>query len=726
MSMNRVFSTHLSPGLLVALVWALSNALLVSSSWAANGAPASLGVDAALPLLVQRVEPAMVPADADASAQPQSRRALAPRRARVMLERPDALRQAQSMQQARSPGAPVKIGYPREVPGLRGRSETLAALDWTVLPGGARVVAIGVDSPEATAVRLGVRIFSLPNEARVRIYGPNADQDYEVAGKEIRDLIERNLASGNLSEEAHTWWAPAVEGTEAVIEIELPAGVDTNDVQLAIPRISHQFAGLQLAADIGSAASCNLDVSCYQSTWDSISRATAHIDFVSGGYTMICTGTLLNDKDTTTAIPYFLTANHCISDQIEASSMTTHWFFRSVSCNSGGTSSAYRSVQGGATLLYNNSNTDTAFMRLNASPPAGAMFAGWSTSAPAIGSGVTAIHHPEGDLQKISFGSIDAYLSCSSGGGNVFCYGADLASSDHLQVGWSSGTTEPGSSGSGLFLNNGQYLVGTLHAASPACGSDPYAFYGRFDLAYADGLAPYLNNSPSSSYTLTVSASGTGTGTITGAGISCGSACKSQYASGTSVTLTATPAAGSVFSGWSGACTNTSGSCVVTMTAAKSVVANFSKANEMTLRDAIYLYNKPIYSNAYKAVIGYHCDVFQLLLSVKSGFTDLAMVDSTLSKYPDRIVQGASMFAYSLYSPQASKAFRLANNSVGVADSQVGTATFFAYCFSSQPDAYVAQYDAATKICTKANGTVISCSGLDAVPKLPKLASPSP
>ena len=78
-------------------------------------------------------------------------------------------------------------------------------------------------------------------------------------------------------------------------------------------------------------------------------------------------------------------------------------------------------------------------------------------------------------------------------------------------------------------------------------------------------------------YGLTVTRSGTGTGTVSSspAGISCGSTCSANYASGTSVTLTAAAAAGSTFAGWSGACSGT-GSCTVSMTEARSVTATFN------------------------------------------------------------------------------------------------------------------------------------------------------
>src|SRR6266545_5517475 len=84
-------------------------------------------------------------------------------------------------------------------------------------------------------------------------------------------------------------------------------------------------------------------------------------------------------------------------------------------------------------------------------------------------------------------------------------------------------------------------------------------------------------------FTLSVAKSGAGTGTVSdGGAIVCGSTCAATYASGTIVTLTASPSAGSVFQGWSGACTGT-GSCTVTMDANKSVTAQFDPTFTVTV-----------------------------------------------------------------------------------------------------------------------------------------------
>ena len=79
----------------------------------------------------------------------------------------------------------------------------------------------------------------------------------------------------------------------------------------------------------------------------------------------------------------------------------------------------------------------------------------------------------------------------------------------------------------------------------------------------------------SSGYALTVTRAGNGTVTSSPAGIACGATCSATFNSGTVVTLTAIPAAGSAFSGWSGACSG-AGSCQVTMTQARAVTATFS------------------------------------------------------------------------------------------------------------------------------------------------------
>src|SRR5258708_2155320 len=78
-------------------------------------------------------------------------------------------------------------------------------------------------------------------------------------------------------------------------------------------------------------------------------------------------------------------------------------------------------------------------------------------------------------------------------------------------------------------------------------------------------------------FALSITKQGTGTGVVTSnvGSINCGATCLANFNSGTVVTLTATPAGGSTFAGWGGACGGTL-TCPVTMNAAQTVFATFT------------------------------------------------------------------------------------------------------------------------------------------------------
>jgi uncharacterized protein (DUF2141 family) len=145
--------------------------------------------------------------------------------------------------------------------------------------------------------------------------------------------------------------------------------------------------------------------------------------------------------------------------------------------------------------------------------------------------------------------------------------------------------------GSTCSANFAQGSTVTL-SATPASGSSFAGWSGACSgtgsctvtMDAAKSVTATFNQAPASNFTLTVSKNGTGSGTVTSnpAGINCGSTCSANFAQGSTVTLSATPASGSSFAGWSGACSGT-GSCTVTMDAAKSVTATFNAALTITV-----------------------------------------------------------------------------------------------------------------------------------------------
>jgi hypothetical protein len=85
--------------------------------------------------------------------------------------------------------------------------------------------------------------------------------------------------------------------------------------------------------------------------------------------------------------------------------------------------------------------------------------------------------------------------------------------------------------------------------------------------------------------TVTLAVSVNGPGTVGGPGIACGNgatACSANVAVNSNVTLFASPASGATFAGWGGACSGSSSTCTLTMTAARGVTASFSGGSVST------------------------------------------------------------------------------------------------------------------------------------------------
>ena len=128
----------------------------------------------------------------------------------------------------------------------------------------------------------------------------------------------------------------------------------------------------------------------------------------------------------------------------------------------------------------------------------------------------------------------------------------------------------------------------------------------KFGIAASPGSAvagsgPTTSAPPgTTSFTLTVTKAGMGSGRVTSspAGIDCGATCTATFASGTAVTLTAVPVAGSLFAGWSGSGCGGTHSCTVTVNAAASVTATFH-AYTGELKTRYRLYSPGTYEHLY-------------------------------------------------------------------------------------------------------------------------------
>ena len=380
---------------------------------------------------------------------------------------------------------------------------TAATMRWAPVAGG-YAAQVAVTSPDAGSMRLSVDLAGAADEIEMVFFGSG-----------IPSRIEGPVRVSDIPDRTTAWWSPLTEGDTQTVEFFVPAKYDPARLDLRVLRASHVFSTpsshfTKRIADIGSSGSCEVDIACSSLNSDpafqNAQASVAQMVFNDANFVVLCSGSLLADGDNSTQVPWFYSANHCFDNesapyktstqmQQVANTLSTLWDFQAATCGSQSPSSTWQQVYGGATYIYSNPQNDVLMVRLNSQPPAGAFFSGWDANAPSRNQTVYSIHHPQGDLKKVSRGSIVGFGSPGVAGG----------SNSFIEVLWNSGTTEPGSSGGGLWTNaNGQYyLRGGLWGGTALCtnttGTDNFS---RFDQAYSQ-LAPYLGPAISPAYDFT-------------------------------------------------------------------------------------------------------------------------------------------------------------------------------------------------------------------------------
>jgi lysyl endopeptidase len=373
-----------------------------------------------------------------------------------------------------------QIGLPAYMSESAGRALAPSALTWLPDGLGGAVARFDVKSADAKAIRLGFNVGNVPRGATLRFVGSaENDRVFAVSGADVA------------GSEDGEYWSPIVMGDTISVEIQLRSPRDRNALELEVFGASHLFANPaqndnDLLKATKASQSCEVNIACSSdSAAKAVAAAVMRLVFTKSGSSFLCTGTLLNDTDTATTRPYIYSANHCISTSTVANTLQTFWNYQSSSC--GGTSSGpSTTLAGGAFLRATDFNSDITLMEMKQPPPSGALFAGWNAGTVANNTGIVGIHHPAGDIKKISLGTMT--------NNNVQSFGG--RTSPYYQVVWNSGVTEGGSSGSAIFTKSatsGRYqLRGGLLGGSSFCDAQSAPdVYSRMDLKF-DLLRPFL------------------------------------------------------------------------------------------------------------------------------------------------------------------------------------------------------------------------------------------
>ncbi len=325
-----------------------------------------------------------------------------------------------------------------------------------------RTWRLRITSPGALSLNLGFTTYFMP-----------AGGELWLRAVDGGSAVGPFTAADN--EEHGELWTPVVLTDDALLEVRLPRAVaDELILELTSINVGYRGFGELLGARSGW---CNIDVVCPEGAdWQDQIKS---VGVISTGGSLFCTGFAVNNTayDRT---PYFMTANHCGITSGNAASLVVYWNFQSPSCGQHGGGSLAQH-QTGSYFRAAYAASDFTLVQLDDQPAEAfdVVFAGWDRST-ADPTSAVAVHHPNCDEKSISFEyqpcTTTSYLGTSVPGDGTHIRVAD----------WDLGTTEPGSSGSPLFNQEGR-VVGQLHGGYAACGNDLSDWYGRFSRSWTGG-----------------------------------------------------------------------------------------------------------------------------------------------------------------------------------------------------------------------------------------------
>lgn len=337
---------------------------------------------------------------------------------------------------------------------------------WSALSNKNKIWKLNIDVPQATGFFVRFDDFYLPEGAKLYVYNKDNTSDAVVY------IHSDNPSGGAYSIEN-------LKGDNVVLEYVV------SDKVTELPRILLSDVGYKYTngngehSDFNTSASCMINVNCPDAeNWQYQKKGVVLLRMTkSDNKTYLCSGSLINNTNNDKT-PYLLTADHCFEnmsvDQIpDNTSFIFEYEYPTCQMEKGAQAPKYKYHKGSEVMVINpiSGGSDGALLKLSESIPDDwdVYFNGWNRENKATSSGAV-IHHPMGDVKKISFYEKEPV----SGRWN-----SSSPSGTHWVVTYSKGATQGGSSGSPIF-NSAGLIIGTLTGGNnQLCNLTEPDYYGK-------------------------------------------------------------------------------------------------------------------------------------------------------------------------------------------------------------------------------------------------------
>lgn len=366
--------------------------------------------------------------------------------------------------------APTLEGRPQRVATVRPSPAPHRLVRWIAVEDGyiARFVA---RAEGAHGLRVRLDLGPVPGPMEVRAAGDD--------GRVFTMPLDPRVATQS--------WTPWTDGESQVVEVF--SRVRPSPEALTVGALLHFDAPRTTKA----AATCTVSTHCtsgnpvLDAAITEAKRSVMRMSFVDGSSGYVCSATLVNSPRN--PLGHVLTAHHCISNNTVAATISARFFFETVDCTNTISNGLFQQVAGGMQVVFTNFHVDASLLLMNNPPPAGAVYATINPARIAPDVAVVSLSHPTGDTARFALGTMTAEYRPSTTVTGAY-------PQDMYGVRWSRGTTEGGSSGSGLFtLSPGGQLEirGTLFGGTitEVCDPNKRAGYGRLDIFHSQ-IEPYL------------------------------------------------------------------------------------------------------------------------------------------------------------------------------------------------------------------------------------------
>lgn len=377
---------------------------------------------------------------------------------------------------------------------------------WHTLSNGDKYWVLEIESKGAKSLNFTFSDFYLPKGAKLFFYNKSRS-DIKGAFTHKNNKSYRKLGV-----------AP-IKGDQIIIEYYHPVQLSEKPA-LQLATVGHDYKGVfKLAnsiyksknttkAKFGESQDCHVNVACpLGNRWDKQIRSV--VLYATNNGTGLGSGVLINNTNQDRT-PYLLTASHVAGDRrLDIQTAMFIFNYQSSTCANPQTEpSIANSISGGEFMKADLSSVpiegnpdgqgnptrtrnesrgvDFTLVKLSSPIPASyrAYYSGWNASNTPPSSFI-GIHHPAGDIKKISFGT---GIKRPPVGFSPINPLNERQKQYFWEVNWTTGSTEGGSSGSPLFNPSGN-TIGILQGGNSGCGNSASDFYVAFNR-----ILPFLKN----------------------------------------------------------------------------------------------------------------------------------------------------------------------------------------------------------------------------------------